>query len=261
LERGRTFDNRDTATSQPVAVINYALARQLFNTDDVVGRRFRTESRSGPPSYEIVGVCQDALYDSLRNSTTPTMYVAHRQQGAGGMTVEVRTAGDPAAFVATAREIVRSVDRNLPMFRVQTQEQQIVASVSRERLFARLATWLGAIALLLSAIGLYALLVYTVTLRTGEIGIRMALGADRGNVRWLIVRQSLLVAICGVTLGLAATAAGTNLLKSLLFNVEPRDASTLALSAALILVVTAIAGYIPARRASRVDPLSALRAE
>jgi predicted permease len=261
IERGRTFDNRDNATSQPVAVINYALARQLFKTDDVVGRRFRTESRSGPPSYEIVGVCRDAHYESLRNSTTPTMYVAHRQQGPGSMTVEVRTAGDPGAFVATAHEIVRSVDRNLPMFRVQTQEQQIVASVSRERLFARLATWLGVVALLLSAIGLYALLAYTVTLRTGEIGIRMALGAGRSNVRWLIVRQSLLVAGCGVVLGVAASVAGTNLLESLLFNVEPRDLGTLALAVAVILVVALIAGYIPARRASRVDPLTALRAE
>lgn len=261
LERGRTFDNRDTATSQPVAVINDALAHQLFNTDDVVGRRFRTESRSGPPSYEIVGVCHDALYDSLRGSTTPTMYVAHRQQGPGAMTVEVRTAGDPAAFVATAREIVRSVDRNLPMFRVQTQEDQIAASVSRERLFARLATWLGGVALLLSAIGLYALLAYTVTLRTGEIGIRMALGADRNSVRWLIVRQSLVVAGSGLLLGIAASAAGTNLLKSLLFNVEPRDTATLAVAATLILVVAVIAGYVPALRASRVDPLTALRAE
>jgi predicted permease len=261
LERGRTFDNRDNAASQPVAVINYALARQLFKSDDVVGRRFRTESRSGPPSYEIVGVCQDALYDSLRGSTTPTMYVAHRQQGPGAMTVEVRTAGDPAAFVATAREIVQSVDRNLPMFRVQTQEEQIVKSVSRERLFARLAAWLGGVALLLSAIGLYALLAYTVTLRTGEIGIRMALGADRRDIRWMIVRHSLRVGGWGLALGVAASIAGTELLRSLLFNVEPRDSSTLAIAAALILVVALIAGYIPARRASQVDPLTALRAE
>ena len=177
------------------------------------------------------------------------------------MTFEVRTAGDPIAFAPTAREIVRSVDRNLPMFRVQSQEQQIAASVSRERLFARLATWLGAIALTLSAIGLYALLAYSVTLRTGEIGIRMALGADRRDVRWMIVRQSLLIAVCGVALGVAASAAGADLLKALLFNVEPRDSITLALTAAIILVVTVIAGYIPARRASRVDPLTALRAE
>jgi predicted permease len=261
VERGRSVDDRDNATSPSVAVVNHALARQLFKTDDVVGRRFRTESRSGPPSYEIVGVCTDAVYSSLRGSKTPTMYVAHRQHGAGLMTFEVRTAGDPIAFAPTAREIVRSVDRNLPMFRVQSQEQQIAASVSRERLFARLATWLGAVALMLSAIGLYALLAYSVTLRTGEIGIRMALGADRRDVRWMIVRQSLLIGVCGVALGIAASAAGTDLLRALLFNVEPRDSATLMLAATTILVVTVVAGYLPGRRASRVDPLTALRAE
>jgi predicted permease len=261
IDRGRDVNDRDTPTSQPIAVVNRALARQLFTTDDVVGRRFRTESRSGPPSYEIVGVCADAVYSSLREAKTPTMYVAYRQHGAGPMTFEVRTAGDPGAFVPTAREIVRSVDPNLSMFRVRTQEQQIALSLSRERLFATLATWLGAVALTLSAIGLYALLAYMVMLRTGEIGIRMALGADRGAVRWMIVRQSLLVALCGVVFGVAASAAGTNLLRALLFNVEPGDSATLALSAGIIFVVTAIAGYIPAQRASRVDPLLALRAE
>ena len=261
IDRGRAIDERDSRTSQPVAVVNSALARQLFNTDDVVGRRFRTESMSGPPSYEIIGVCADAVYESLREAKTPTMYVAYRQHGAGPMTVDVRTAGDPGAFVPTAREIVRSVDPNLSMFRVRTQEQQIAMSLSRERLFATLATWLGAVALTLSAVGLYALLAYMVTLRTGEIGIRMALGANRGSVRWMIVRHSLLVAICGVGGGLAASVAATDLLRALLFNVEPRDVATLALSAAIIFAVTAFAGYIPAQRASRVDPLIALRGE
>jgi predicted permease len=261
IERGRAIDDHDNRGGPAVAVINRALARQLFNTDDVVGKRFRTEARSGPPSYEIVGVSTDAVYSSLRDAKKPTMYVAYRQHGTGAMTFEVRTSGDPEAFVSTAREIIRTVDANLPMFRVRTQEQQIAASLSRERLFATLATWLGAVALVLSAIGLYALLAYMVTLRAGEIGIRMALGADRGSVRWMVVRQSLLVAVCGVGCGIAASAAGTDLLRALLFQVEPRDISTLALSAVIILLVTAIAGYIPAQRASRVDPLTALRTE
>ena len=149
----------------------------------------------------------------------------------------------------------------MPLFKVQTQEEQVAASVNRERLFATLAAWLGIVALVLSAVGLYALLAYTVTLRTGEIGIRMALGAGRGEVRWMIVRQSLRVALGGLALGVVASIAGTELLRSLLFNVEPGDLITLALAAGLILVVTLSAGYVPARRASQVDPLSALRAE
>ena len=147
------------------------------------------------------------------------------------------------------------------MFRVQSQAQQIAASLRRERLFASLASWLGTIALVLSAIGLYALLAYAVTLRTVELGIRMALGAERANVRWMIVRQSLLVASVGIIVGVAAGAAGANLLKAMLFNVAPRDPVSLVLAAVIMLVVTVTAAYTPARRASRVDPLVALRAE
>jgi predicted permease len=261
LAKGRSFDGRDLPASQRIAVVNQALARQLFNSDDVVGRQFRTESRAGNLSYEIVGVCADAIYSSLRESRPPTMYVAYRQQGAGSMTLEVRTAGDPIAFAPTAREIVRTIDANLPMFRVQSQEQQMAASVSRERLLATLATWLGGVALMLSAIGVYALLAYAVTLRTAEIGIRMALGAERASVRWMIVRQSLLVAALGLALGVAISVAGADLLAALVFNVAPRDSFSLVVGAAMMLAVTVTAGYIPARRASRVDPLIALRAE
>jgi predicted permease len=261
LARGRSFDSRDAATSQRVAVINRALARQLFSTDDVLGRRFRAESMAGSPSYEIVGLCTDAIYSSLRESKPPTMYVFYRQQAAGSMTIEVRTAGDPLSFAATAREIVRNVDANVPMFAVQSQERQIAASISRERLLATLATWLGMVAMILSAIGVYALLAYTVTLRTAEIGIRMALGAERASVRWMIVRQCLAVAVCGMVLGVAASALGGHLIQAILFDVQPTDATTLAVAGAIILIVTALAGYIPAQRASRVDPLIALRAE
>jgi predicted permease len=261
VERGRALDDRDNATSQRVAVINHLLARQLFNTDDAIGRRFRTEMTAGGPEYEVVGICADARYTSLRRPKPPTMYVPYIQEGAGSMTFEVRTAGDPSALVAVARDVIRSVDRNVPMFRVQSQEQQIAASLQRERLFARLAAWLGIVAVMLSAIGLYALLAYTVTLRTGEIGIRMALGAAGADVRWMIVRQSLLVAGFGLVFGIVASAIGTDMLKALLFNVAPRDPTSFVLSAVIMLAVSVVAGAIPAHRASRVDPLVALRSE
>jgi ABC-type antimicrobial peptide transport system permease subunit len=156
---------------------------------------------------------------------------------------------------------VRSVDRNLPLFRVQSQEEQIAASLQRERLLATLASWLGAVTVALSAIGLYALLAYAVTRRTGEIGIRMTLGAQRSDVRWMIVRQSLVLAAWGLAFGVAASAVGTKMLETLLFNVAARDPLTVALAAAIMLTVCAVAGYLPARRASRVDPMVALRAE
>jgi predicted permease len=261
IERGRPIEERDTADSQRVAVVNRALAQQLFHSDDVVGRRFRTEMTAAAPIYEIVGVCSDARYTSVRVPKPPTMYVSYRQQDSGAMTFAVRTTGAPANFVSTAREVVRTVDANVPMFRVQSQEQQIATSLRREQLLARLAGGLGAVAVLLSAIGLYALLAYTVTLRTVEIGIRVALGAGRSNVRWLIVRQSLLIAAVGLSVGAAAAAASTGLLTALLFNVAPRDPISFVWATAIMLSVSVIAGYIPAQRASRVDPLSALRTE
>lgn len=262
VERGRGLDERDNATSQRVAVINTSLARQLFQSDDVVGRRFRTDVTANAPIYEIVGVCADARYTSLRGPKQPTMYVAYRQQaGDGAVTFEVRTTGDPTAFVPTAREIVRGVDANVPLFRVQSQQQQIASSLRRERLFASLAGWLGAVALVLSAIGLYALLAYAVTLRTMELGIRMALGAARADVRWMIVRQSLLLGSIGLALGTATAAAAADLVKAMLFNVAPRDPLSFLLAAVIMLAVSLIAGYLPARRASRVDPLVALRTE
>jgi ABC-type lipoprotein release transport system permease subunit len=189
------------------------------------------------------------------------MYVSYRQQDSGAITFEVRTTGAPADFVSTAREIIRAVDANVPMFRVQSQEQQIAASLRREQLLATLAGWLGAVAVLLSAIGLYALLAYAVTQRTVEIGIRVALGAGRTNVRWLIVRQSLLIAAVGLAFGAAAAGASSGLLTAMLFNVAPRDPISFVLAAAIMLGVSVVAGYIPARRASRIDPLTALRAE
>ena len=261
LQRGRTFDARDTATGQQVAVINRALAKQLFGAEDVVGRRFRLGLLPTSPAVEVIGVCADARYASLRREMAPTVYLSVLQQPAAGVTFEVRTTGDPTALAPTAHEIVRSVDPNLPLFAVQSQSQQVAASLRRERLFAKLSTWLGVVTLGLSAIGLYALLAYTVTRRTPEIGIRMALGAGRATVRWMILRQSLVLGGCGLALGVAGAVAGTKLLEALLFGVEPRDPLAISFAAVLMLAVSALAGYLPARRASRVDPLVALRAD
>jgi ABC-type antimicrobial peptide transport system permease subunit len=159
------------------------------------------------------------------------------------------------------REIVREIDPNLPIVGLMTQTDQIAVSLAQERLFARLATLLGGVAILLSAIGLYGLLAYGVSRRTPEIGLRMALGAPRARVQWMVLKESLVLAALGLLVGIPAAIAGTRILKSLLFGLSPNDPGTIAAAAAGMILLAALAGYIPSRRAARVDPLIALRAE
>jgi predicted permease len=262
LLRGRSFGTADVG-NEPAVVVNRALALRLFGTDDVVGREIRTSMRREVPLHRIVGVCADARYASLRRPIEGTAYLFYRQQppNKGATTFEVRTAGEPAAIVASVREILRAIDPTLPASRVGTQLEQIAASVEAERLFARLASLLGLTTLVLSAIGLYGLLAYSVVQRTPEIGIRMALGAAVGAVRWMVLRESLALVACGLLAGIPAAFAGTKMLTSLLFGLAPRDPATLAGAAAFMVVLALVAAYLPARRASRVDPLAALRAD
>jgi ABC-type antimicrobial peptide transport system permease subunit len=177
------------------------------------------------------------------------------------MTFAVRTAGDPLTMTTSVREAFRRVDSTLPLFHLRTQEDQILRSIAQERLFANLALLLGAVALALSGIGLYGLLAYAVTRRTPEIGVRIALGAERRQVRWMILRQSLALVVAGVVLGIPAARAMTSYLESLLFGLSPTDPRALAAAAVIMTVVAIAAAYIPARRASRIDPLTALRME
>ena len=260
IVRGRALDERDTAASQRVAVINAILAKQLFQTDDVIGRRFRLGLRRTSPLYEIVGVAANARYTAIREDMPPTAYLAAAQQPAGRATFEVRVP-NAAAFAATARDVVRRLDDQLPLVGVRTMEDQMARSLRQERLFAQLAVMLGLVTLALSAIGLYGLLSYSVAQRVPEIGVRMALGAERASVRWMILRQSLALALVGLVAGVAAAVAGTRLIASMLYNLPPRDPVALTIAAAVMVATCVLAGFLPARRASRVDPLVALRTE
>jgi ABC-type antimicrobial peptide transport system permease subunit len=176
-------------------------------------------------------------------------------------TFAVRTSADPAAFSATAREIVGQVDANLPLFGMRSQDEQIADSLREEKLFARLATLLGLLAVALSAIGLYGLLAYSVTLRVPEIGVRLALGARRSAVGWMVLRRSLLLAATGLAIGLGAAWMSTQVVASMLYGLAPRDPVAMAGAAGILLLASALAGYLPARRAARVDPMVALRAQ
>ena len=259
--RGRAFAPRDSLDAQQAAVVNSALARQLFGSDDAVGKRFKLSLRKDAPILEVIGVCADAKYTSMRREFPPTVYMSYRQQELESMTFAVKTAGDPLEIVPSVRAAMREIDPDVPLVDIQSQEGQIQRSMRQERLFAKLATLLGLVTLLLSGIGLYGLLAYSITRRTAEIGIRMALGAERHAMRWMVMQQSLRLVALGVAVGVPAAIWATRLLDAMLFGLSPTDPLTFAQAVVLMLAVSAAAAYVPARRAARVDPVIALRAE
>jgi predicted permease len=258
LLRGRAFNDRDTLTAPKVAVINEAAVQKFYAGDDPIGRRFGSSPETSS-QIEIVGIVRDAKYDSVRDAAPPTMYVPYGQSVLGAMAFAVRTAVDPAGVMPAVREAVRTIDPNLPLMDMSTQMEQIERRFEQERIFARAYVLFGALALLVAAIGLFGLMSYTVTRRTPEIGIRMALGAEQRTVLRMVLRESLVLVAIGVVIGVAAAAGAGRLLSSLLFGIEPHDAFSSVAAVVVMVAVAALAGYIPARRASRVDPMLALR--
>jgi predicted permease len=267
LLSGRTFRPEDNATSPRVVVVNQTFANKFFPNQDAVGRRFTLDPVK-PDELEIIGIAKDAKYARQRDDVPPTLYGSYRQERPmTGAVFEVRTASDPAATVASVRNVVRDFDANLPVMNVMTQVEQADETLRMERLFAKLLTLFALLAQQLAAIGLFGVLAYTVALRTHEIGIRMALGADRANVLRMIVRQGMTLVILGVVLGLVSAYVLTKYLENwiglskMLFEVKVSDPLTYGLIALLLTIVALIACYIPARRATKVDPLIALRYE
>jgi predicted permease len=264
---GRTFGPHDNTTSPRVVVVNQTFANQYFPNQNPIGKRF-TFDTSKPDEIEIIGVCKDAKYTSQRDEVPPTVYSSFRQERPMSSAVfEVRAATDPASITGSVRSVVREIDANLPVMNIKTQVEQADETLSMERLFAKLLTLFGILAQQLAAIGLFGVLAYMVSQRTREIGIRMALGADRASVLRMIVRQGMTLAVLGVVLGLAGAYVLTKYLESwiglskMLFGVKVSDPLTYGVIAVLLTVVAAIACYIPARRATKVDPLIALRYE
>ena len=257
---GRALTDRDDAKAPKVAVINEAAARKFFPNENPIGRRFGSSPETNG-QVEIVGVLRDAKYDSVRDAAPATMYTPYRQTRLGNAVFEVRTAAAPAGVMGSIREIARQVDPNLPLTDVSTQIEQVEKRFQQERLFAQAYSLFGGIALLLAAIGLFGLMSYNVSRRTNEIGIRMALGAQRGQVLGLVMRESMALVVVGVVAGLAIAFFAGRLVSTLLFGLPPRDPMTMVAAVGVMAVVSALAGYLPARRASRVDPMVALHYE
>jgi len=258
---GREIDERDQGGSTPVAVISEALARTYFGNENPVGRRITLVDEKR--DLEIVGVSANLRYGGLKDEeeSSMTMFVAASQISPDRMTYALRTAGDPLRYVKSVREIVWEADSRIPVTNVVTQAAEIDRTISREIMFAKLCTGFAALALLIACVGLYGTVSYNVARQVGEIGIRMALGAQRGAVVWMVLRRVLLLAAVGLAISMPAALSASHLVKSFLFETQPNDPGTLAVACVVLLSAAILAGYAPARRASRIDPLAALRHE
>jgi predicted permease len=263
---GRNITAQDDANAPHVAVVNQSFVRTHFPNENPIGKRFSFDTEN-LNEIEIVGVARDAKYTSQRDEIVPTVYYSWRQfvPTVTAVVFEVRTAGDPMSYVAPIRSAMQEVERNLPLSYIRTQNQQADQTLAMERMFAKLLAFFGLVAQQLAAIGLYGVMAYAVSQRTQEIGIRMALGADRRKVLAMVVRQGMALTALGIAIGLGGAYVLMKYLDSLatmlLFGVKARDPWTFASVAALLAVVALIACLVPARKATKVDPLTALRSE
>src|SRR5262249_31359904 len=260
LLTGRVISDRDDARAPKVAIINETAARKYFGKDDPVGSHFGMEKESRT-EYEVGGVVRDTKYNSLRDAAPPTIYFSYQQRFSPTFTFEIRTPVTLSSLGQTVRDIVRNIDPNLPIVTMTTQTEEIEARLKQEKLFATSYALFGAVALLLASIGLFGLMSYNVGRRTNEIGIRMALGAQGRDVLGLVMKESMMLGGIGIIIGLMVAFSVRGLVQSLLFGLAPTDPLTIGAAVLLLVSVSALAGYLPARRASRVDPLVALHYE
>jgi predicted permease len=263
LVRGRTFTAHDDATAPQVVVINQAMARAHFSGETPLGRRvwLGWEDEGVRRGGEIIGVVDDVRQFGLDRPSAPEMYLPYDQTPVGPMTVVARTTASPDVVFAAARAAVRELDPDLPLFELGTLQERFDKSAARPRLYMTLLATFAGVAVLLAAIGLYGVVSYSVRQQTREIGIRLALGATRADVAGAVVGQSLTVTVVGAALGLAGALAVSRLLQALLFGVSPTDVWTYVAVVGLIALVGVIASWVPARRATLVDPAMALRGD
>jgi predicted permease len=257
---GRDISEADTAASPRVAVVNQTFVQRYMAGQTPLGHRI------GPKDSErtIVGVAGNSKYTGLDEKDMPMFWVPYTQApggGVGAMNVEMRVSGDPLAILPTVARTIRDVDPNLPLQKPMTQQGQFEESISNQRLFSSLAVFFGLMAALLVAIGLYGTLAYRVSNRTVEIGVRLAVGAQRSQVLWMVLRESLVLAGAGIAIGLPLAFLMSRWLRSMLFGVSPNDVVTVAGSLVAVALVAMVASLVPARRAASTDPMQALRTE
>jgi macrolide transport system ATP-binding/permease protein len=257
LIAGRDFTDLDTAERPDVAIVNETLVRRYLAGRDPIGGRIRV----GPRTLQVVGVARDGKYGSITEGPRAFMYVPVQQIYRTDTVLVVKTAGDPGPIVPRLHQALRSLDANVPLFDIRTITEHLEVAVFIQRMVASLLTAFGGLALLLATVGLYGVIAALVAQRTPEIGMRMALGATRGNIVSLVLKQGLGMTLAGIGVGLAGALAMTRVFKSLLVGVSATDGVSFAGTTLLLVVVALAAAYLPARRAARIDPLQALRNE
>ncbi len=259
---GRDFSRADGASAPKVALVNEAFAKKFNLGIDAVGRRMGNEGGTGPLTMEIVGIVKNSKYSEVKREIPPLFFKPYRQDDRlGFITFYVLTASDPESMAKTIQKTIARLDANLPVENLKTLPEQVKDNVFLDRFISVLSAAFAALATLLAAVGLYGVLAYTISQRTREIGLRMALGAAPARVRAMVLRQVGVMTFVGGVIGLAAAIGLGQLAASLLFELQGWDPGVLAGAGASLAVVAFAAGFIPARRASQVDPMTALRYE
>ncbi|HLN97218.1 MAG TPA: ABC transporter permease [Pyrinomonadaceae bacterium] len=264
LLMGREIGLQDAPNSSRVGVVNQSFARAFFGDQNPIGRRLTFEEDSDKDDFEIVGVIGDSKYDNAKEKAEKAVFrpiLQVQDQQTFNNVLELRTAGDPLSLSAEVRAAIAQVNDRLSILNLTSLRLQTDETLSQEKLITQLVSFFGLLGLLLSCVGLYGIMAHAVVRRTNEIGIRIALGAERGNIIWMVLRESLLLVAIGLVVGIPAAWAAANLISSQLFGVNPSDPVSLLTAALSLTTVAALAGYLPARKASRVDPLVALRYE
>jgi putative ABC transport system permease protein len=261
LLRGRNFTEVEDAEAKHVALVSESLVRKYFPDEDPLGKRIKVVMSDTPEWTEIVGVVGDVRYDSLTNEAEPTVYQPHPELTYPFMTLVIRTTGDPAEMAPAVRREIAAIDPEQPVADVRTMTQVMADTVARARFNTLLLAVFAGLATLLAAVGIFGVMSYSVQLRTREIGLRMALGAQPGRVLLLVLRQGLLLTLVGIGVGLAGALALSRVMSGLLYGVTASDPATFVAIVALLGFVSLVACYIPARRATRIDPMITLRTE